>query len=39
MARAPLGSEAHQDLGDPCPGCGMGYTPPSLMTVLKLIGP
>jgi len=37
--RAPYGTAAKMELGDPCPGCGMGYTPPGLMTVLKLIGP
>lgn len=38
-SHAPLGTEATMELGDPCPGCGMAYTPPGLMTVLKLIGP
>lgn len=38
-SRAPFGSKAHLELGDPCPGCGMGYTPPGLMTVLRLLGP
>jgi hypothetical protein len=38
-ARAPLGTKAEQQLGDPCPGCGMGYTPPALQTILKLVGP
>lgn len=38
-AHAPLGTEAKMELGDPCPGCGMGFTPPGLLTVLKLIGP
>lgn len=37
--RAPYGTTAKVELGDPCPGCGMGYTPPGLMTVLKLVGP
>ncbi|MGK0203786.1 MAG: hypothetical protein ACI89X_001909 [Planctomycetota bacterium] len=36
-SRAPFGSKGHMELGDPCPGCGMGYTPPGLMTVLRLI--
>jgi len=39
QSRAPFGSKAHVDQRDPCPGCGMGYTPPALMTVLKLLGP
>lgn len=38
-ARAPYGSKGHIQIGDPCPGCGMGYTPPGLLTVLKLVGP
>ena len=38
-ARAPFGSKGRLELGDPCPGCGMGYTPPGLMTVLRLVGP
>lgn len=39
QARPPLGTTAKQELGDPCPACGMGYTPPNLTTVLRLIGP
>lgn len=39
VGRTPFGVTAHMDLGDPCPGCGMGYTPPGLLTVLKLVGP
>ncbi len=37
--RAPLGTTAHIQYADPCPGCGMGYVPPELNTVLRLIGP
>lgn len=38
-SRPPLGSAAHVAERDPCMGCGMGYTPPGLLTTLKLIGP
>jgi len=38
-ARAPLGTIAEVAAVDPCPACGMGYTPPGLLTTLKLIGP
>lgn len=37
--RVPLGVTARVFDGDPCPGCGMGYVPPGLRTVLELIGP
>lgn len=37
--RAPLGTAAHTEHADPCPACGMGYMPPELNTVLRLIGP
>lgn len=37
--RAPLGTSAHVEYADPCPSCGMGYMPPELNTVLRLIGP
>ncbi|HEX6813862.1 MAG TPA: hypothetical protein VF384_19730 [Planctomycetota bacterium] len=36
---APLGSTATVLEGDPCPACGMGFVPPHLATVLKLLGP
>jgi len=40
LARTPLGAKATLPIGgDSCPGCGMGYTPDALMTVLKLVGP
>jgi hypothetical protein len=37
--RAPLGTRAEVHAVDPCPTCGMGYVPPELNTVLRLIGP
>lgn len=37
--RDPLGTERQVVPEDHCPTCGMGYTPPSLTGILKLIGP
>jgi hypothetical protein len=37
--RNPLGTERLALRADQCPACGMGFTPPSLTGVLKLIGP
>lgn len=37
--RPPLGCTAEILAGDPCPACGMGFVPPELNTVLKLLGP
>ena len=37
--RPPLGCTAEVLQGDPCPACGMGFVPPELNTLLKLVGP
>jgi len=38
--RVPFGAEEKLVItGDPCPSCGMGFVPPHLNSVLKLLGP
>lgn len=37
--RSPLGTERPIAMADECLGCGMGFTPPALKGVLKLLGP